>query len=225
MFDHNYEPSTAEREAAETHLDRVTKIKLQKHSKTIIVGENCCGKSLFRQIVRIGGEFKMYHASMEIRTSSNPSMGALSGMAQDLPWMATSYSTLGCIEQILKQVDRSIAESRAFGICVDEPEIGLGMGAQRGLASWLFKELEKRANSTLCTLLITHSPVFVRQGIQHKWDFLDLSMKPVATGNDWLNKQADENYVIAPEELMAKSSALFVTVRDRLIKNKKKGKK
>jgi predicted ATPase len=225
MLEHNYKPTEKELKEAENHLDRLADIKLVRHSKTLLVGENACGKSLFRQIVRTGKKTEdrpiVFHASMQIRTSSNPSMGALSSMAQDLPWLATSHSTLGCVEQVLKQADRCITEKRPFGLCIDEPEIGLGAGAQRGLANWLFPELNKRAEFADFTIVISHSPIFVKAGQQLAWDFLDLSLQPTKNPDEWLQKQADETYVITPDHLLAKASTLFVTVRDRLNKNSK----
>jgi predicted ATP-dependent endonuclease of OLD family len=222
MLKDDYQPTTADREQAEEHLDRIRSLKVKPHSTTIIVGENACGKSLFRQIVRTTDKKEekvtMLHASMQLRTASNPGMGAFSGLAHDLPWLATSHSTLYCVEQIFKQAERYAAEKRPFSICIDEPEIGLGLGAQRGLAAWLFPELEKRAQQATCILVITHSPIFVKQ--TPKWDFLDLSINPTKDAKAWLARQQSEDNIITPDQLLAKAQTLFLTVRDRLNKSK-----
>ena len=217
MLNDDYKPTSQELEKAEDHLDRLADLKVKLHSRTVIVGENACGKSLFRQIVKVDGtkdKATMLHASMQLRTASNPGMGAFSSMAHDLPWLATSHSTLYCIEQVLKQADRYIEEKRDFSICIDEPELGLGLGAQRGLAAWLYPELAKRANQAMCVLVITHSPVFVKQASD--WDFMDLSLNPAKDSAAWLKKQQSDDYVITPNQLLANAQTLFVTVRDRI---------
>jgi len=210
----------ADRERAESHLDFIAQQTLSKHSCAVVVGENASGKSLFRQIVKVDGikKYRRYHASMQLRTASNPSMGALSGLAQDLPWLATSHSTLNCIEQILKQMDNA---SEPFAVSIDEPETGLGFGAQRGLANWLFPELTKRAKNAVFTLLITHSPIFV-QAMPEDWLFLDLSFTPSKSAKEWVSKQTDPSYIVMPEDVLHTAHVMFETVRDRINANESK---
>lgn len=209
----DHKPTPAELRAAENHLDRLRDIEVSNHDKLLVVGENACGKSLFRQIIKVGdSRLKVFHASMQLRTASNPGMGAFSSMTHDLPWLATSHSTLHVIKQVLKSA--SVAE-KEFCVCIDEPETGLGFGAQRGLAKWLYPELDKFTDKASCTMVITHSPIFVKS-VPSDWRFLDLSLKPTSSREEWLDRQLDENYSINPDDLLAKAGTMFETVRDRI---------
>lgn len=225
MFKRNFEPNKKERSIAEKHLDRIVSLTVKKHSKLLIVGENACGKSLLRQILKVAkldkaDKFLRFHSSMQLRTANNASMGALSSMMHDLPWLATSHTTLTHLEKVLGTADEAIEKDQLFSLCIDEPEIGLGFGAQRGLAKWMYSELNTRAKKALYTMVITHSPIFV-QNAPEDWEFIDLSLNPTKSIPEWLEKQFNGNYIIDPGQLIHYADTMFVTVRDRINKNKK----
>lgn len=90
----------------EQHIDTIGEIadRINLDKITILTGRNAGGKSLVRKVLRQNvmdktGKSKVFipHASQELRTKSNPEMGALSGMAHDLEWLATSHNTISIV--------------------------------------------------------------------------------------------------------------------------------
>lgn len=198
----------------EQHIDTIGEIadKINLDNITILTGRNAGGKSLIRKILRNNvmtktGKSKVFipHASQELRTKSNPEMGALSGMGQDLEWLATSYNTISTIDQV---IDRD-----ADYIIIDEPEIGIGEELQLGLADYINDKLKDRKCGVL---IITHSRSSVRN-IKHD-DFINLEGM---SEDEWLNRTAEK---ISIEEFKEFSNNLFVAVRDRINTNKSKNK-
>ena len=131
-------------------------------------------------------------------------MGALSSMAHDLEWLATSKNTLHGIEMIFS--DRYKPDY----IIIDEPEIGMGEELQLGLAEWLN---EKIAGTTCGVLVITHSKNIVNY-LRHD-KFINLEGMNVT---EWLNRKPQK---ISIEDFTKFSDELFEAIRDRINENKK----
>ena len=199
------------------YIDKLAKIPYDMDFKgvTILTGRNSGGKSLVRkQLVFALGEFldkpykklKVPHASMQLRTDSNPSMGALSAMAHDLPWLATSHSTIECIEQIFK------SKENADYLIIDEPEIGMGIPLQLGLSDYLNEQIEECKKIGKGILIITHSKTIV-ENVNHD-HFINLEGMDE---NEWLTQTPQK---ISLEEFKKFSDELFEAIRDRM--NEKK---
>jgi len=196
----------------EQHIDTIGEIadRINLDKITILTGRNAGGKSLVRKVLRQNvmdknRKSKVFipHASQELRTKSNPEMGALSGMAHDLEWLATSHNTISTIDKVI--VDD------ADYIIIDEPEIGIGEELQLGLADYINEKLKDRKCGVL---IITHSRTSVRN-IKHD-DFINLEGM---SEDEWVNRTPEK---ISIEDFKKFSSDLFIAVRDRINTNKAK---
>ena len=196
----------------EQHIDSIGEIadRINLDKITILTGRNAGGKSLVRKVLRQNvmdktGKTKVFipHASQELRTKSNPEMGALSGMAHDLEWLATSHNTISIIDKVI--VDD------ADYIIIDEPEIGIGEELQLGLADYINEKLKDRKCGVL---IITHSRLSVKN-IKHD-DFINLEGM---SEDEWVNRTPEK---ISVEDFKKFSNDLFIAVRDRINTNKAK---
>lgn len=196
----------------EQHIDSIGEIadRINLDKITILTGRNAGGKSLVRKVLRQNvmdktGKTKVFitHASQELRTKSNPEMGALSGMAHDLEWLATSHNTISIIDKVI--VDD------ADYIIIDEPEIGIGEELQLGLADYINEKLKDRKCGVL---IITHSRLSVKN-IKHD-DFINLEGM---SEDEWVNRAPEK---ISVEDFKKFSNDLFIAVRDRINTNKAK---
>lgn len=196
----------------EQHIDHINEVtdKINYDNITILTGRNAGGKSLIRKVLRNNimektGKSKVFipHASQELRTKSNPEMGALSGMGHDLEWLATSHNTISTLDQVISR--------DADYIVIDEPEIGIGEELQLGLADYINEKLKDRKCGVL---IITHSRLSVTN-IKHD-DFINLEGM---TEEEWLNRTPTK---VSVEEFKEFSNGLFKTVRDRINSNKAK---
>lgn len=197
----------------ENYIDYLIEVSGQIKAKkiTILTGRNAGGKSLIRKLLSpsITKQLKkksvlIPHASQELRTKTNESMGALSGMAHDLEWLATSDNTISVIDTVFNQ-------EKADFIVIDEPEIGMGEELQLGMADYIN---EKNKVYGKGILIITHSKHIVRN-IKHDV-FINLEKM---TKDEWLNREPVKMPI---EEFNIFATELFKTVRDRINKNKDK---
>ncbi len=194
------------------HIERVIEVMdlINPTEVTILTGRNAGGKSLIRKQIRfnvaeaLGKDAKKLHiphASQEIRTASQPSMGALSGMAHDLEWLATSHSTVSTIEQVFKHTEK------ADYIIIDEPEIGMGEELQLGMVDYLNEEIAKVKALGKGCLIICHSRI-IAGGVKHD-NFVNLEGM---TEDEWLNRVPQKISVADFKEF---AMDLFKAVRDR----------
>lgn len=137
-----------------TLIDISNSIKINERS--ILTGKNGAGKSLIRKLLsssvaeqlgKDGTQSVVASTSQELRTGSNPEMGALAGAMRDVGWTPTSTETFSHIEGLLKLKDRYIV--------IDEPEIGMGEETVMALVDYLNEELPKSKNLGVC--IITHN--------------------------------------------------------------------
>lgn len=152
---------------------------------TILTGRNAGGKSLIRkQLVfpiskQLGKEkVNIPHASQQLRTDSQPELGGLSGFAHDLPWLATSDSTIHTIEQVFK------SKETCDYMVIDEPEIGLGEELQLGLCDYMNEQIEECKKIGKGVLIICHSRLIVKN-LTHD-TFINLEGM---SEDEWLNRE------------------------------------
>ncbi len=201
----------------EDYLNKIAEIpyKMDFSSVTILTGRNAGGKSLIRkQLVFALSEKldipwkKLFipHASLQLRTEPKPEMGALAQLASDLPWIASSASTIEVIKKVFSKKDK------ANYIIIDEPEIGLGVPLQLGLCDYINEQIEECKKLGIGVLVITHSKTIV-ENIKHE-NFINLEDMDE---NEWLTHIPQK---ISIEEFEKFSGDFFVTVRDRMNQNK-----
>jgi predicted ATPase len=201
----------------EDYLNKIAEIpyKMDFSSVTILTGRNAGGKSLIRkQLVFALSEKldipwkKLFipHASLQLRTEPKPEMGALAQLASDLPWIASSASTIEVIKKVFSNKDK------ANYIIIDEPEIGLGIPLQLGLCDYINEQIEECKKLGIGVLVITHSKTIV-ENIKHE-NFINLEDMDE---NEWLTHIPQK---ISIEEFEKFSGDFFVTVRDRMNQNK-----
>ncbi len=201
----------------EDYLNKIAEIpyKMDFSSVTILTGRNAGGKSLIRkQLVFALSEKldipwkKLFipHASLQLRTEPKPEMGALAQLASDLPWIASSASTIEVIKKVFSKKDK------ANYIIIDEPEIGLGVPLQLGLCDYINEQIEECKKLGIGVLVITHSKTIV-ENIKHE-NFINLEDMDE---NEWLTHIPQK---ISIDEFEKFSSDFFVTVRDRMNQNK-----
>lgn len=144
----------AEWEAAERRLDRLIDVarSVRRGDRLLLVGPNGSGKSLLRGLIGPPGKgSRMVHASMAVRTGSNPAMGALSHMFADAEGSATSVSSLSLLGRIL---DGCAKLETPYSLHIDEPEVGCGEETRASLGPWLRGRLDTL--SPVVTLVTTH---------------------------------------------------------------------
>ncbi|SRR6266403_5798841 len=193
------------------HINYISNIKISHDKVTILTGRNASGKSLIRKLLSTNLEQvlnkKKVHipqASQEIRTKSNPMMGALSTMCHDLDWLATSDNTIHTIDSVFKQTNPDF-------IVIDEPEIGLGEELQVGLAQYLNEKI-KEVNCGI--LVITHSKHIV-SNLKHD-EFVNLEKM---TESEWFNREIKPVNV---DDFKKYASGLHRAIQDRINSNKTK---
>jgi predicted ATPase len=191
------------------HTERLKNImsKIPMKGVSILTGSNGSGKSLIRS------QFIFYLAkrkkkdpkkmsgvlgsvSMQLRTSSNASWGALSGAMRDTEWLPTSLNTFDLIKGLL---------SKDFQyIIIDEPEIGMGEELIMSLADYLNREFEKYPNRGF--LVITHNRYLV-ENLNYKKFF---NCDGIKTKEEWLNRPMKKANLKVLE-----NNALFFYIRDK----------
>jgi ABC-type Mn2+/Zn2+ transport system ATPase subunit len=172
----------------EEKYDRIIEIlnSIELGKLIILTGGNATGKSLIRRVLwaslkklkddgRKPGQY-VADTSMERRTSSHPGLGALSGIFNDDPWVATSECSLRGIENIIKLDDRFIV--------LDEPEIGCSLELQAGIAKMLNERKSEILEKNLGILVITHSKVLVERLDSDMFFNMEGMMK-----EEWLNRE------------------------------------
>lgn len=194
-------------------VDVFKKISVKKGQISILTGKNGSGKSFLRgQLISkvkkdLGKDAVLGHASMALRTGSNPSMGALSGMARDLPWLATSNSTLHTIRMVYNTLKNSNQDSY---MVIDEPEIGCSEETELALSLWL-NDLFAEWKPIGGVLIITHSKHIVKNIKFDKFYSLD----GYTTVDEWLNRP------IVPTNLdELEKPPLFDFIRDEILNKK-----
>lgn len=191
----------------DSYIDKLREIiwSIDLNKVTVLTGRNSGGKSLIRKQIapRLAKELnktkiKVPHASQQLRTGSNPEFGAFSSFAHDLEWLATSKSTIDCIEKTFKIKD-------ADYLVIDEPEIGLGEELQLGLAEWLNSKI---ADYPKGVMIVCHSRLLVNN---LKFDnFINLEGMSL---EEWINRTPTK---ISVKEFLEFSEQMFCKVRDRL---------
>jgi predicted ATPase len=181
--------------------------KIPVKGVSMITGSNGSGKSLIRTqfIFYLARKKKkdpknmkgvLGSVSMQLRTSSQPEWGALSGAMRDTEWIPTSLNTFDLIKGLL---------SKDFEyIIIDEPEIGMGEELIMSLCDFLNETFEK--NPKRGFLIITHNRYLV-ENLKHNKFFNCDGLK---TKQEWLDrplKKADLK--------MLEENALFDFIRDR----------
>lgn len=191
----------------EEHIDYLVDImnSVKEGKVNILVGSNGSGKSLVRK--SIAGRFKTYQTSLEQRTGSNASWGALSGAMRDDGWIPSSYYTITKIERLLEEE----MYNERF-IVIDEPELGLGeetVVALCNLLNQIFEQAQK-SKDFKGALIITHNRYLV-ENLQAE-GFFSTDVEGM-TKEEWLGRE------ITPTDLeRLKENPLFEAVRDRLKK-------
>ena len=190
------------------HTGRLKNImtKIPMRGVSILTGSNGSGKSLIRS------QFIFYLArrkkkdpkkmsgvlgsvSMQLRTSSNSSWGALSGAMRDTEWLPTSLNTFDLIKGLL---------SKDFQyIIIDEPEIGMGEELIMSLVDYLNKEFKKYPERGF--LVITHNRYLV-ENLNYKKFF---NCDGIKTKEEWLNRPMKKANLKVLE-----NNALFFHIRD-----------
>jgi ABC-type Mn2+/Zn2+ transport system ATPase subunit len=211
-----FEIEEIEQKEMESYIDYLIEVSesIKQNEVTILTGRNAGGKSFIRKLLggSIGKQLNkekvsIPHASQELRTNTNPNLGALSGFAHDLEWLATSDNTISTIKNCLKQTKMDF-------LVLDEPEIGLGEELQLGLMNYLNGKLKKLHCGVL---IITHSKNTVKH-LKHD-KFINLEKM---TEEEWLNREIKP---LRLDDFKQFSTNLFTTIRDRINRNKNKKKK
>lgn len=139
-----------------TLIDELTN---HKDKLILVTGSNGSGKSMLRQQISLRFRqdgLKTAYMSMEQRTSSNPNFGALSGIFQDTPWIATSSNSLHFLDGLLKN------NENRFTI-IDEPEIGMSQPMVKAVAQKLV-DVFKTLNNGM--MVISHNKHIVKKMLE-----------------------------------------------------------
>ncbi len=172
-------------EQVERIRDVLWEIPLDSSIK-LLTGKNGSGKSLIRNqlINRVSKECsgKLIHTSQELRTTSNPSLGALSGIFHDNPLLPTSLTTIYHIENAC-----NTAKDGDNMLVIDEPEIGCGEETVLALCKWLNEDIFKNKIKA-GILIITHNRYLIKNlkynhfynldGYKTKKEWIERKIKP-----------------------------------------------
>lgn len=160
--------------------------KVDRSKITVLVGKNASGKSLLRKqqsfkVKSDGGT--LIHYSMQLRTESNPMLGALSNFAHDMPDSATSFETFKGIQSSYNTAKK---EEKNF-LVIDEPEIGMSEETILAVVNWMNKHFDREVFPN-GVMVITHSRVVVEHLKADAFvNISDLEM----TKEEWLNRKIE----------------------------------
>jgi archaellum biogenesis ATPase FlaH len=190
--------------------------KLDLSGVTILTGNNGSGKSLIRK--QLPFKLKTHYnledvkatsgmvksTSMDLRTSSNPDWGGLSGIMRDTEWIATSQNTLHSIQGLIKSVE--VGSGKTKYLVIDEYEIGCSEETIVAIARYISDSIKKLISEgkILGAMIITHS----RTGIKEiEWEhFINLEG---LTYEEWVDRK------IIPTDLeKLEKNELFFYIRD-----------
>lgn len=199
-------------------IERIIEIadSIKVKGVTVLTGNNASGKSLVRKqlLPGIAKQLKknpekdkniIASTSQQRRTESRPEFGGLGGAMMDLPWLATSQSTVS-------QIQGALATGAPY-VVIDEPEIGMGEELQIGIAEYLNRKIAE-TETLRGVLVITHS----RLVVQHLKSDHFINMQGLDR-DAWLSRP-----IVAkdPDELDAEGSELHGAIQDRINENKRK---
>ena len=207
------------------HIDNIIEIanSIELDKVTVLTGGNGCGKSIIRKLLpsiikeKVEAIYNeeinsslVASVSMETRTDLKAEFGGgYSSIMHDLPWVATSVSTIGLIQNLcnslLNKSSEKIKDKRF--IVLDEIEIGLSEEVSLGLCDYLNDIFDKIKDNTLGVLVITHSRD-VAERLNHD-KFINLEG---LTEDEWLNREVCP---ISLDDLDKWSTALFSGIRKR----------
>jgi ABC-type Mn2+/Zn2+ transport system ATPase subunit len=193
----------------EAHIDNLVEISenIEEGKITILTGSNGYGKSLIRKLLGLASpNMKVASVSMERRTSHNLEYGALSGLAMDDPWVATSVSTYRLIKALLKTEERFLV--------IDEPEIGMSKEVLLGFINKLLDIVKtlRDEGKFKGLLIITHNDFFVKN---MKYDrFINIEG---FTLSQWQKRKI---VPIDPEDLVEWTNKMHAAVQARINGNK-----
>lgn len=137
---------------------------------------------------------------MQLRTENHAGWGALSSITHDMPWDATSRSTLNMITKLLE-----VKEPRF--LVIDELEIGMSEELQLGFCNMINALIPELLKKHFGVLVITHSRIVVKN-IKHD-TFINIEGM---SEDEWVNR---EIVPIDPEDLNTWASKLYNTIKDR----------
>ena len=192
-------------------LDVIDKIEVGK--LTILTGSNGSGKSLIRKQLCFklankvpNGDYRTITAdvSMQRRTESNSSLGAMGSFMHDDPWNPTSLSTFQFMETLFNTFNKNEGKKRY--LIIDEPEIGMSKESQLGFINWFKAQLPSLLENTLGIMVITHSELIVEH-LKEMAIFLNIDKD--CTADEWINRE------IIPtdfEKLAEESHELYLAV-------------
>lgn len=186
---------------------------------TVLTGNNGTGKSLVRKQLPFlfknlyglsdlsGTRGWVRSISMDHRTQSQPEFGGLSGIMNDLEWIATSQNTLHSIDQLFRSME---SENNVKYLVIDEYEIGCSEETAVALAMYIDSRLHELIDQKkiVGAMIITHS----RPGLQHiRFDhFVNIQG---LTYEQWSNRE------IVPTDLdLLRENGLFTYIRDNIKK-------
>ena len=202
------------------HIDKIVDIvdNIKLNKVTILVGDNGVGKSLIRKQmgVRFYKEYQtdrgiVRQVSMQQRTESNPTFGALSSCLHDWPTSPTSLCTYNLLNQAL---GGEFTLDKPYYLVIDELEIGMSKESIVGAVDFVSKKIPYWLENTLGVLIITHSDIVVDLLTKRfDCDFIYLGYNTVDSNvKNWL----DRNVVPTDFEWLDNwSNTLFKQVRDR----------
>lgn len=183
---------------------------------TILTGNNGSGKSLIRK--QLPFKFRDYYnlpdiketkgmiksTSMDLRTSSNPEWGGLSGAMRDTEWIATSQNTLHSIKGVLNSCEAEGSKTKY--LVIDEYEIGCSEETIISIARFINEKIKKLITDgkIIGAMIITHSRVGLKE---MEYDhFINLSG---LSAEEWLTRE------LVPTDLdKLEENELFSYIRD-----------
>ena len=207
-------------EIIDEHIDKIVDtldvITKKEKKLTVLVGPNGVGKSLIRKQLGVRFHDKypkdrgiVKQVSMQLRTELRSEWGALACAAHDSEYEPTSMSTY----DLIKRVFGAVEESKRTYLVIDEPDIGMSLESQLGIASYMKEMYDSHIDKLLGMLVITHSADIVKYLVENGADFLYVGYNFVSFDYDaWVNRE------VIPTDfgwLDEWSSALFKRVRDR----------
>lgn len=218
---------------------------------TILTGSTGGGKSMIWQ--QFGLKYlkdddnnpnkrKCKSISMQLRTTTNSSWGALAGATLDNEWSPTSLNTFKLINGVFKAADlykvpepdtiRKLSETGY--IILDEPEIGMAEETILALGSWLLDIMPILKKHKIGLMVITHSKLLTNCLYYGTIQVMDgnyietLDKSFVSLDNLTIDEYLDPDRLIIPTDLsILKANYLFYAIRDRMneVEQDKKNKK
>jgi hypothetical protein len=171
----------------------------------VVTGQNAAGKSFLRRLWSVGfnkqtidkKKVSVISISQEDRSASSLGHCFVYG---DESWEATGLITYNSVSGALYNIIENESWTGLYILVLDEPEIGMSQELQLSTVREILKKVEPWSPKLLGIVVMTHSPLMVKELMTHKDAYFFHIGYEYKTADEWLNREIKELDVAALRE-------------------------